>query len=80
MDGISGAYADALTAQFAFVVVDVCQVVNNGDGIKGALLQAFSAADAGHVAGFLSYSSLVLVHARHKNTPSLGAFVAQFDD
>ena len=61
MNGVGWAYTYAFAAKLTFVVIDVCQIIGDGNRIIGTLLLALAAADAGHVAGFFCHTSLVFV-------------------
>ncbi len=80
MYGSGGAYGFAFTAQTAFLIVDVGNVVDNGDSVKWALFGTFATTDAGCRAGFAGDGTLVFVDATYIHTTRFRPFIAQFDD
>ena len=80
MDGTCWARIFALTAQTALVVVDVCQVVLDGDCIKLAHFLAFAATDTSVGTCLAGYSAFVFVYAHHYHATALRTFLAQLDD
>ena len=70
----------ALAAQTALVVVDVCQVVLNGDCIKLANFLALATTDTSVGTCLACYSALVFVDAHHYHATALRTFLAQLDD
>ena len=70
----------ALAAEAALVVVDVCQVVLNGDCIELAYFLAFAATDTSVGTCLAGYSAFVLVNAHHYHATALRTFLTQFDD
>ena len=50
MNGVGWAYTYAFAAKLTFVVIDVCQIIGDGNRIIGTLLLALAAADACHFA------------------------------
>ena len=79
-DSLCGAYRYAFAAESAFVVVDVCQVVIDGNGLEWADLLAFAASYTSHVARFFGHTAFVFVDAAHKYSARFGTLLAQFDD
>ena len=73
-------YHHALTAEPAFGVVDVGEVVGNGNGLELTLLEAERTADTGISTGLLRHTSLVLIDTTDKYPPSLRASTSQFYD
>ena len=63
MDRTRGAYLYALATETALGMVDVGEVVADRDGIKLALLEALTAADAGIGTDLLIDRSLILIDA-----------------
>lgn len=80
MDGSGGTLGHTLTAELAFVEIDVGQIVLYCDGAEGAGLLALAAADAGGSAGLAGDTALVLIHAGDIDAAVLGSLVAQLDD
>ena len=80
MDRTCRARIFALATQAALVVVDVCQVVLNGDCIKLAYLLALAATDTSVGTCLACYSALVFVDAHHDDAAALRTFLAQLDD
>ena len=78
MYGVGGASFDAGLARETERVVDVGQIVGNGDGSVGAALGALAAADAGHRADFAGDDALVAVVAGYVDAGLLP--FAQLDD
>ena len=76
MDGVCGADTDALAAETALGVVDVGEVVGDGDGLELTFLEAERAADAGITAGLLRYTALVFVDAADEDTAALRSLFA----
>ena len=70
----------ALAAEAALVVVDVCQVVLDDDGIKLAYFLALAATDTSVGTCFACYSAFVFVDAHHYHATALRTFLAQLDD
>ena len=80
MDGTCWTCILALTAEAALVVVDVCQVVLDGDGIELAHFLALAATDTCVGTCLACYSALVFVNAHHYHATALRTFFAQLDD
>ena len=80
MDGTCWACIFALTAQTALVVVDVCQVIFDGDCIKLADFLALAATDTSIGTCLACYCTFVFVHAHHYHTTALRTFLAELDD
>jgi len=80
MYSLCGTDLYAFATQTAFLRVYIRQVVLNCYGLKLALFNAFATTDAGSLAGFHRYGTLVLVHATDKHTATLWTFLAEFDD
>ena len=76
MDGVCGADTDALAAETALGMVDVGEVVGDGDGLELTFLEAERAADAGIATGLLGCSALVLIDAADEDTAALRPFFA----
>ena len=72
MDGVGWAYYDALTAESALGVVDVGEVVCDGDGLELALLEAERATDTGIPTSLLCHTALVLIDAADEDPSPLG--------
>src|SRR5690554_1327677 len=77
VNGVGGTNRGTFATQFALIVVDVGQIVLDGNGIKLTFLLTLAAANAGHLAGLPGHGSFVLVHAAYKNASTLGADVAE---
>src|SRR5690554_4179529 len=71
VNGVGGTNRGTFATQFALIVVDVGQIVLDGNGIKLTFLLALAAANAGHLAGLPGYRSFVLIHTAHKNASTL---------
>ena len=71
MDGVCGADGDALATETALSVVDVGEVVGDGDGLEFTFLEAERATDTGITAGLLRRTTLVLVDAADEDTAAL---------
>ena len=76
MDGVCGADGDALATETALGVVDVGEVVGDGDSLELTFLEAERAADAGITAGLLRCTALVLVDAADEDTATLRSLFA----
>ena len=76
MDSVRRADGDALTTEAALGVVDVGEVVGDGDGLELTLLEAERAADAGITAGLLGCTALVFVDAADEDTAALRSLFA----
>ena len=77
MNGTRGTYSHALAAHLTDVEVDICQVVLQRDGPKGAHTLAGTAAYTGHGTTFARFAAFFLVAAGHIYAMSFGTFVAQ---
>ena len=73
-------YLLALTAQTALRVVDVGQVVLDGNRPERTLLLTLATTDTADFAGLHRGRTLVLVHAGDVNPPTLRALLTEFDD
>lgn len=71
MYGTSRTFRNAFAAQFALVEIYVSQIVLYGNGTERTGFCAFSATDAGNLAGLLRHSALVLVGAGDINPAAL---------
>ena len=80
MDSTCWARIFALTAQTALVVVDVCQVVLDDDGIKLAYFLALATTDTSVGTCLACHSTLVFVDAHHYHATALRTFLAQLND
>ena len=76
MDGVCGADGDALATETALSVVDVGEVVGDGDGLELTFLEAERATDTGITAGLLGCTALVLVDAADEDTAALRSLLA----
>ena len=76
MDGVCGADGDTLAAETALGVVDVGEVVGNGDGLELTFLEAERATDTGITAGLLGRSALVFIDAADEDTAALRSLFA----
>ena len=76
MDGVCGADGDALATETALSVVDVGEVVGDGDGLELTFLEAERTADTGITAGLLCCSALVLIDAADEDTAALRPLLA----
>ena len=76
MDGVCGADGDALATETALSVVDVGEVVGDGDGLELTFLEAERATDTGITAGLLGCTALVLVDAADEDTAALRSLFA----
>ena len=70
----------ALATQTTFVWIDIREVVLYGDGTKGTFLLALATADTTHLTCLHRYGTFVLVNAGYIYSPTLWAFLAEFDD
>jgi hypothetical protein len=71
---------DTLAAQTALLVVDVSQVVLNGNRTKVTLLLALAATNTANGTSLHGNRTLILVDTRNENAATLGAFFAKLDD
>src|SRR5690554_628912 len=78
VNGVGGTNRGTFATQFALIVVDVGQIVLDGNGIKLTFLLTLAAANTSHLTRFFSHGSFVLIHTAHKNASTLGADVAEF--
>ena len=76
MDGVCGADTDALATETALGVVDVGEVVGDGDGLELTFLEAERATDTGITAGLLGCTTLVFVDAADEDTAALRSLFA----
>jgi hypothetical protein len=79
-DGVGRTNRSTFPAKTTFVVNDIGQVIFHGDGVEGAYLLAFAAADAGYVAGFPGHASLIFVDTAHVDATRPGTLLTQLDD
>ena len=75
MDGVGRTDGDALTAEATLGVVDVGEVVGDGDGIELTLLEAEGATDTRIATSLLSDTALILVDTADEDTPALRPFL-----
>ena len=80
MDRMGRTDGDALTTEAALGVVDVGEVVGDGDGFELTLLEAEGATNTRIATSLLSRSALVLIDAADEDASTLGAFLAELDD
>ena len=80
MYGVRRADADALATEAALGVVDIGEVVGDGDGLELTLLEAEATADAGIAAGLLRRAALILIDAADVDAAVLGPLLTQLDD
>ena len=71
MDGVGRTDGDALTAEATLGVIDVGEVVGDGDGIELTLLEAEGATDTRIATSLLSDAALVLIDTADEDTPAL---------
>ena len=79
-DRVLRTFVFALAAEFTLLIVDVSQVVGDGDSLEGTHLLALAATDTAHLTGLACHGSLVLVDAEHHHATTVAALVAEFDD
>ena len=72
--------ADALTTQAALLVVDVSQIVLDGDGTEVTLLLALAATDTTNCTGLHGCRPLVLVYTTYEYSTVLRTLLTEFDD
>ena len=70
----------ALTAELALLIVDVGQVVGDGDSLERTYLLALAATDTTYLTSLASDGTLVLVYTKHYHATTILALVAQLDD
>lgn len=75
MDGVGRTDGDALTAEATLGVIDVGEVVGDGDGFELTLLEAEGATDTRIATSLLSDAALILVDTADEDTSALGAFL-----
>lgn len=75
MDGVGRTDGDALTAEATLGVIDVGEVVSDGDGIELTLLEAEGATDTRIATSLLSDTALILVDTADEDTPALRPFL-----
>ena len=73
-------FLHTLSAQTAFLKINIRQIILQCNRLKLASLHALAATYAGYGAGLLRYRSLVLVDAGHINPAVLLVLVAKFND
>ena len=76
MDGVGRTDGDALTAEATLGVIDVGEVVGDGDGIELTLLEAEGATDTRIATSLLSDTALILVDTAYEDTPALRPLLA----
>lgn len=76
MDGVGRTDGDALTAEATLGVIDVGEVVGDGDGIELTLLEAEGATDTRIATSLLSDTALILVDTADEDTPALRPLLA----
>src|SRR5690554_1217994 len=77
VNGVGGTNRGTFATQFALIVVDVGQIVFDGNGIKLTFLLTLAAANTSHLTRFFSHGSFVFVHATHKNASTLGTNIPE---
>ena len=80
MDRMGRTDGDALTAEAALGVVDVGEIVGDGDGFELTLLEAEGATDTRIATSLLSDAALILVDTADEDTSAFGAFLSELDD
>ena len=76
MDGVGRTDGDALTAEATLGVIDVGEVVGDGDGIELTLLEAEGATDTRIATSLLSDATLILIDTADEDTPALRPLLA----
>ena len=76
MDGVGRTDGDALTAEATLGVIDVGEVVGDGDGFELTLLEAEGATDTRIATSLLSDTALILVDTADEDTPALRPLLA----
>ena len=69
-----------LTAELALLIVDVSQVVGDGDSIERTYLLALATTDTTYLTSLASDGALILVYTKHYHAAAILALVAQLDD
>lgn len=80
VDSVGGTLKNAFAAGNALLIVDVGQVVGDGDGLHGTHLGAFATADTGVGTTLHGDGALLLVDAGDEDAAIHAAFVAQLND
>ena len=76
MDGVGRTDGDARTAEATLGVIDVGEVVGDGDGFELTLLEAEGATDTRIATSLLSDTALILVDTADEDTPALRPLLA----
>ena len=80
MDGMCRTDRDALTTQTALRMVDVREVVCDGDGFKLTLFKAERATYAGITTCLFRGPAFILIATADEDTSTLRSFLAEFDE
>ena len=80
MDSSGRAFGNALLAELALSVVDVSNIVLDGNSLEWTYLRTLAATDTSSFAGLASHSALVLVYTRNIYAHVSATLVAKFDD
>ena len=80
MDGMCRTDRDALTTQTALRMVDVREVVCDGDGFKLTLFKAERATYAGITTCLFRYPSFILIATADEDASTLRSFLAELDE
>ena len=73
-------YCHALTAQATLLVIDVSQIVLDGDSTEVTLLLALATSDTTYCTGLHSCRTLVLVYTTYEYSTILRALLTKFDN
>gem|GEM_PF-6495978 len=73
------AYRNTFPAKCAFVKMNVCKIVFDGNGVECTFFNAFGAGYASNAAILFCYCSLFFIDARNKNAPVFFPFFAHFN-
>ena len=76
MNSLSRTYGYALTTDTALVEVDVRNIAFDSDGLELTLLSTLATSDTCSLTSLHGYGTLVLIDARHKDSPTLRTLLA----
>ena len=80
MDGMCRTDRDALTTQTALRMVDVGEVIRDGDGFKLTLFKAERATYAGITTCLFRNPTFILIATANEDTSTLRSFLAELDE
>ena len=80
MDGSSRTSNHTLATDAALVVINVADIVLNGDSLELTFFLALTTTDTSSLTSLHGHRTLVLVDTRDEHSPTLRTLLAEFDD